>query len=117
MDGAAIRRSATMSEPEQASEEEPAALRSAAIEALQSAARQRDPKEFDRLTRYGLALIERARAIPQRRRGVGSEGDKPASHGEQAARREKEGRGRLRNSTAEFINKLWRVCWRRRTER
>jgi hypothetical protein len=48
-------------------EDEPAALRSAAVEALQSAARQNDPKEFDRLIRYALTLIERARAIGFRR--------------------------------------------------
>jgi len=56
-------------------EDEPAALRSAAIEALQSAARQNDPKEFDQLTRYALALIERARAIGHRRQSAISEAD------------------------------------------
>jgi hypothetical protein len=117
MDDAAITRSAIMSEPEQSSEEEPAALRSAAIEALQSAARQKDPKEFDRLTRYGLALIERARAIRQRRRGIGSEGDEPAFPGEQLTRREQNGLGRVCKSTAALLNKLWRVGSRRRTER
>jgi hypothetical protein len=48
-------------------DDEPATLRSAVVEALQSAARQNDPKELDRLTRYALALIERARAIRDRR--------------------------------------------------
>ena len=43
--------------------EDPKGLRSAAVDALQNAARQTDPREFDRLTRHALALIERARAI------------------------------------------------------
>ncbi len=60
---------------EREEEEDTAALRSAAVEALQSAARQHDPKEFDRLTRYALGLIERARAITHRRRGGISEAD------------------------------------------
>jgi hypothetical protein len=38
-------------------------LRDAAVEALQSAARQSDPREFDRLTRLALRLIEWARAL------------------------------------------------------
>ena len=38
-------------------------LRSAAVDALQNAARQTDPQEFNRLTRHALALIERSRAI------------------------------------------------------
>src|SRR5215510_8239341 len=50
---------------------------SAAVEELQSAARQKDPKEFDRLSRYGLALIERARTIGQRRRRAGSVEEEP----------------------------------------
>jgi hypothetical protein len=44
-------------------EEEAEDLRDAAVEALQSAARQNDPREFDRLTRLALRLIEWARAI------------------------------------------------------
>jgi hypothetical protein len=43
--------------------EDPKKLRSAAVDALQEAARQSDPREFNRLTRHALALIERARAI------------------------------------------------------
>jgi hypothetical protein len=49
-------------------EEKAIALRSAAAECLQSATRQSDPLEFDRLTRHALGLIERARAIQHRRR-------------------------------------------------
>ena len=59
----------------QKEEDGPATLRSAAVEALQSAARQNDPKEFDRLTRYALTLIERARAIGYRRQRDISERD------------------------------------------
>jgi hypothetical protein len=43
--------------------EDPKELRRAAVDALQNAARQTDPQEFNRLTRHALALIERARAI------------------------------------------------------
>ena len=49
-------------EPERKAED-PTKLRSAAVEALQSAARQDDPDEFDRLTHHALGLIDRARAI------------------------------------------------------
>jgi hypothetical protein len=42
--------------------EDPKVLRSAAVDALKDAARQSDPREFNRLTRHALALIERARA-------------------------------------------------------
>ena len=59
-------------------EEEAAKLRSAAIEALQSAARQSDPREFDRLTRHALRLIERARAIRQGRRRAMSMSEAPS---------------------------------------
>ena len=115
MDGAAITRSAIMSEPEQASDEEPAALRSAAIEALRNAARQKDPKEFDRLTRYGLALIERARTRGQGRCRPGSEGNNPAPPG-QLTLRERASPGR-RSWTGEFIKKLGRLRSWWRTER
>ena len=64
-----IARCGVMKERDPESEQEkPAALRSRAVELLQSAARQNDPREFDRLTRYALALIERARV---RRHGLG----------------------------------------------
>jgi len=43
--------------------EDPATLRNAAVKALQSAVRQNDPHEFDRLTRHALRLFQRARAI------------------------------------------------------
>ena len=43
--------------------DDPNELRSAAVDALKSAARQTDPREFSRLTHYALALIERARII------------------------------------------------------
>ena len=44
-------------------EKEVAQFRRAAIESLKDAARQSDPREFDRLTRQALDLIARARAI------------------------------------------------------
>jgi hypothetical protein len=50
-------------------EEKPTALRGRAVELLQRAARQNDPSEFDRLTRYALALIERGRVL---RHGLGA---------------------------------------------
>src|SRR5271168_4215572 len=65
--------SAVMTDPESESDEEKAReLRSAAAECLQSAARQSDPREFDRLTRHALGLIERARAIQHRQRRAAS---------------------------------------------
>jgi len=99
-------------EPER-EEDEPEALRSAAVEALQSAARQSDPKESDRLTRYGLALIERARAIGYRRRNGVSEVDGASVWN--AYRAEEEERPRRSPSlTAKLIATLWRLCsWRR----
>ena len=42
--------------------EDPKVLRSAAVDALKDAARQSDSREFNRLTRHALALLERARA-------------------------------------------------------
>lgn len=52
----------THSEPE-GKTEDPVNLRKAAVKALQSAVRQHDPREFDRLTRHALRLLQRARAI------------------------------------------------------
>jgi hypothetical protein len=54
-------------------EEDPNELRSAAVDALKEAARQSDPREFNRLTRHALALIERARAIGHGRQHAVSE--------------------------------------------
>ena len=54
-------------------EEDPKELRSAAVDALQEAARQSDPQEFYRLTHHALALIERARAIEHGRQHAVSE--------------------------------------------
>ena len=102
-----------MMELDPASEEnEPEALRSAAVEALQSAVRQSDPKESDRLTRYGLELIERAHAIGHRRRNGVSEVDGAPVRN---ARRMEEagGPGHSRKLAARLIATLWRLCsWR-----
>ena len=46
-----------------AEENKPAALRSAAVEALQNEACQDDPNAFDRPIRHALVLIERAGRI------------------------------------------------------
>ena len=97
-------------DPDGEEEEDTAALRSAAVEALQSAARQQDPKEFDRLTRYALGLIERARAITHRRRGIIAEGN--GLPGEQR-NRQKEGPGDSTKPPGKIIAKLWRRgLWR-----
>ncbi len=76
-------------EPEK-EEENPTQLRSAAVEALQSAVREKDPDESDRLTRYALALIDRARAIRQGRRRAGSDGEGAAGPGERRSPREED---------------------------
>jgi hypothetical protein len=94
----------------QREEDEPAALRSAAVEALQSAARQSDPKESDRLTRHGLALIERARAIGHRRRSGISEADGATVRNEPRMQ-ENEGPRHLLTLAAKFIATLRRFCW------
>jgi hypothetical protein len=87
--------------------EEPAALRRAAVEVLNSAARQKDPHEFDRLARYALALIDRARAIRRGRHPNVSKEEGRLSQSERWPQREDDSSG-LRKSTAELINKLWR---------
>jgi hypothetical protein len=97
-------------EPER-EEDEPEALRSAAVEALKSAARQSDPKESDRLTRHGLTLIERARAIGHRQNGT-SEVDGTSMWNVSRMQEEKRPH-RSRSSTARLITTLWRLCsWR-----
>jgi hypothetical protein len=91
-------------------EDEPAALRSAAVEALQSAARQSDPKESDRLTRHGLALIERARAIGHHRRSGISEADGATVRNEPRMQ-ENEGPRHSLTLVAKLIATLGRICW------
>ena len=106
MNNTAITRSAVMTELDPEKEEDkPATLRSAAVEALQSAARQSDPKEFDRLTRYALALIERARAIGHRRQRAISEADGAVVPSEQG----KGGTGPSPRSKARFLATLRRL--------
>jgi hypothetical protein len=91
-------------------EGEPTALRSAAVEALQSAARQSDPEESDRLTRHGLALIERARAIGHRRQSGISEADGATVRNEPRMQ-ENDGHRRSLTLAAKFIATLRRLCW------
>ena len=67
-------------------DEEAVELRDAAVEALQSAARQSDPREFDRLTRLGLGLIERAQVIRQGRRAVSRSDGAPEAQDDAAGR-------------------------------
>lgn len=93
-------------------QDEPEALRSAAVEALQSAAREGDPKESDRLTRHGLALIERARAIRHRPRSPISEADR-ATVASDPRTQETERPSHSRKLTAKVISTLWRLCWHR----
>lgn len=95
----------TDTEPEGATED-PTELRSAAVEALQSAVRQSDPREFDRLTRHALALIDRARAIRRRRRRAVPEGDETVDSRDKDETGEAEG---MRcNPMQKFIRALWR---------
>ena len=65
--------------------EDPKELRSAAVDALKDAARQSDPREFNRLTRHALALIERARAIGHGREHAVSEAAETSTSQQDAA--------------------------------
>jgi hypothetical protein len=85
-------------------EEDPKELRSAAVDALQEAARQSDPQEFNRLTRHALALIERARAIRR-----GREHAVPEATETQVLRRDGAVRAGLSHKIIKFIVRLWRT--------
>jgi hypothetical protein len=93
--------------------ENPDELRSAAVEALLSAAHQSDPREFDRLTRHALGLIQRARAIRHSLRPVRPRGAPVLREDDGMAKREEfRMPGKLR---AKFIDTLCRLCsWRAR---
>jgi len=66
--------------------EDPKELRSAAVDALKDAARQSDPREFSRLTRHALDLIERARAIGHgRQHSVSEAAETPTSQQDTAS--------------------------------
>lgn len=94
-----------MTDPEpEGPKEDPTQLRSAAVEALQSAVRQSDPREFDRLTRHALALIDRARAIRRGRRRAAPEGDETADSREKDEAGKSEG---MRHNSMHFIRALW----------
>ena len=82
--------------------EDPKELRSAAVDALQNAARQTDPREFDRLTRHALALIERARAIGHGRQNTVSEAAET-----QVFQKEHAVRPGLSRKIIKFIVSLW----------
>jgi hypothetical protein len=105
-----------MTEPEPGCEtEDPIKLRSAAVAALQSAARQKDPNEFDRLTHHAPGLIGRARALQHGKRcTVSGAEEMPASRnkGEIAG---KEKYHMPHELMAKCISTLWRLCpWRTR---
>ena len=82
--------------------EDPKGLPSAAVDALQNAARQTDPREFDRLTRHALALIERARAIGHGRQHAVSDEAKT-----QVFQKDDAGRPGLSHKIIKFIVSLW----------
>ena len=88
--------------------EDPKELRSAAVDALKAAARQSDPREFNRLTRHALALIERARTIAHGRQHAASEEAEP-----QASQRDDEANPRSPHKITEFFVKLRRGYPRR----
>jgi hypothetical protein len=101
---AAITRSAAMTDfdrPEKP--EDPEVLRSAAVDALRDAARQSDPREFNRLTRHALALIERARAIRHGGRSAVSEAAEAEVLQRNANMNPRPPRRRI-----EFIVRFWR---------
>ena len=83
--------------------EDPNELRSAAVDALQEAARQTDPQEFNRLTRHALALIERARAIGHGRQHAASEAAET-----QVLQKDNAVRPGLSHKIIKFIVRLWR---------
>ena len=88
--------------------EDPKELRSAAVDALKDAACQSDPREFNRLTRHALALIERARAIAHGRQHAASE--EPEA---QASQRDDQANPRSPHKITEFFVRLRRAYPRR----
>jgi hypothetical protein len=75
---------------------------------LKDAARQSDPREFNRLTRHALALIEWARATAHVRQHAASE-DPEA----QASQRDDQANPRSPHKITEFVVKLGRAYPRR----
>lgn len=71
--------------------------------ALKDAARQSDPREFNRLTRHALALIERARAIGHGEQRVIS--NVPET---QVLQKDDAVRPGLSHKIIKFIVRLWR---------
>jgi len=103
-----------MDDPEPRSEGgEATELRSAAAASLQSAVRQNDPREFDRLTHHALRLIELARAIQHgRQRAVSTESGQSVSR-DNLLTSKKKGRPMSRKLMTEFLGTLLRLCsWR-----
>ena len=83
--------------------EDPKELCSAVVDALKDAARQSDPREFNRLTRHALALIERARAIGHGRPHPASE-----TAASQVLSKNDQVKPRPLSKIIEFIVRLWR---------
>jgi len=101
---AAITRSVAMTGFDPRNEpDDPNELRSAAVDALRDAARQNDPREFNRLTRHALALIERARAIRHGRQHAVSEATEA-----RVLQRNDDANPRSSHKIIEFIIRLWR---------
>jgi len=102
----------THSEPESETED-PANLRNAAVKALQSAVRQKDPHEFDRLTRHALRLLQRARAIGHGLRA--RSGEAPALQEENNEMQKTEDIGESSKLRVKFTDTLCRLfSWRSR---
>ena len=81
---------------------DPKKLRSAAVDALKDAARQNNPREFNRLTLHARALIERARAI-----GHGRQNAVPKAAEMHVSRRNGQVKPRSPHKIIEFIGRLW----------
>jgi aquaporin Z len=94
-----------MTDLEPPEEKRAAKLRSAAAESLKNAARQSDPREFDRFTRHALGLIERARVIEQGRRPARESMPHLVRH--RLMRRKT--MDMTRRTAAEFFGTLWLV--------
>ena len=115
IEDAVIRRSGAMGDLEPRSEAvEARELRTAAAASLQSAARQRDPGEFDRLTRHALRLIELARAIQYGRRRPVPKEHSPSVSQDDLPTSAKKDLPMSRKLGAELIGRIRRLCsWRR----
>ena len=88
-------------------------IRKAAVEALQKAARQSNPREFDRLTRYALWLIDRARAIRRGRQRAVPGTDETLDFPKKDETATKEKSRMPRSLRAKFTGTRWRPSSRK----